>query len=210
MATGHDFPDALTGGALAGAMGSPVLLTGRFHVPDEVQAVLDLLGAEEIVVLGGPSAVPEEQEEELTRHAGEPAPEGDEVRSTATGMCIRGFSRYDHEREYAGASTAEFIHQDAWAECSHVEVNIKSPGDFFPGGVFFGADDDGGTQSTCRGNVLRKRSSDSGYVSTYAYIAEDGARDDGLCATHAGVRDGDDPARDETATVLFEPETVGG
>jgi len=59
VASGADanFPDALSGGALAGSQGSPVLLTRPERVDDFTQSALDYLNADEVIVLGGENAV---------------------------------------------------------------------------------------------------------------------------------------------------------
>ncbi|MGB3830101.1 MAG: cell wall-binding repeat-containing protein [Ornithinimicrobium sp.] len=53
------FADALSGGALAGTQGAPVVLVRPDRVDDFTQAALDYLNADEVVVLGGPAAVSE-------------------------------------------------------------------------------------------------------------------------------------------------------
>lgn len=57
VATAADFADGLTGGAFAGVLPAPMLLVQRDEVSDAVKCELTRLGASEIVVLGGPSAV---------------------------------------------------------------------------------------------------------------------------------------------------------
>lgn len=57
IATAADFPDALAGGAAAGARRAPLLFVGHDTVPEEVARELDRLRPDEIVVLGGPGAV---------------------------------------------------------------------------------------------------------------------------------------------------------
>ncbi|MEL0626281.1 cell wall-binding repeat-containing protein [Salinibacterium amurskyense] len=53
FATGRNFPDALSGAAIAGATNSPLYIVGTSCVPKDVlQAVIDL-GATKVVVLGG-------------------------------------------------------------------------------------------------------------------------------------------------------------
>lgn len=54
---GNDFPDALSGSALAGAEGVPVLLVRQDGVPGAVTNALASLGDPEVIVLGGPNAV---------------------------------------------------------------------------------------------------------------------------------------------------------
>ncbi|QBI20069.1 cell wall-binding repeat-containing protein [Egibacter rhizosphaerae] len=65
VATGEDYPDALTGGALAGYGGDPVMLVAQDHAPEPVLEQLREREAEEIIVLGGTSAVSSSTEEEL-------------------------------------------------------------------------------------------------------------------------------------------------
>ncbi len=57
VATGSDFPDALTSAALAGSQSGPVLLTRPEQLPEETAAALDELAPERIVVVGGQAAV---------------------------------------------------------------------------------------------------------------------------------------------------------
>ncbi len=59
VASGADahFADALSGGALAGSQGAPVLLTRTDRVDPVTAEALELLGADNVVVLGGSAAV---------------------------------------------------------------------------------------------------------------------------------------------------------
>lgn len=57
LASGADFPDALSGAALAGHLESPVLLTRPDHLPRVTQDALHRLAPEQIVVLGSESAI---------------------------------------------------------------------------------------------------------------------------------------------------------
>jgi glucose/arabinose dehydrogenase/putative cell wall-binding protein len=57
VASGEDFPDALTGAAAAGSSGSPVLLVARDAVPEETAAELRRLRPGRVEVLGGTAAV---------------------------------------------------------------------------------------------------------------------------------------------------------
>lgn len=59
VATGAVFPDALTGSALGGRLGMPVLLTARDVLPAATRAELARLGPQRIWVLGGPASVSE-------------------------------------------------------------------------------------------------------------------------------------------------------
>ena len=62
LATGENYPDALSGAAAAGSQGAPILLVGRTFLPEPVRAALtgeDLfpLQPSRFIVLGGQSAV---------------------------------------------------------------------------------------------------------------------------------------------------------
>lgn len=57
LATGGSFPDALAGGAAAASAGAPLLLTNRDCLPAAVDAQIDRLNPDRVVVLGGGSAV---------------------------------------------------------------------------------------------------------------------------------------------------------
>lgn len=62
LASGDSFPDALSASGLAGAFGSPVLLTMRTRLPSGVAEELRRLGADAVVIVGGPAAVAPEVE----------------------------------------------------------------------------------------------------------------------------------------------------
>jgi hypothetical protein len=57
VATGSNFPDALAGGPVAGAAGSPLLLVPGRCLPASVRAELDRLAATKLVLVGGEGAV---------------------------------------------------------------------------------------------------------------------------------------------------------
>ena len=58
VATGADFPDALTGGPAAAKLGGPILLTQKDKVPEATVKELKRLKPKKIVVLGGTGVVP--------------------------------------------------------------------------------------------------------------------------------------------------------
>jgi putative cell wall-binding protein len=62
---GENFPDALSGGALAGSEGVPVLLVRGDSVPGAVTQVLAHLGDPEVTILGGEVAVSQDVADEL-------------------------------------------------------------------------------------------------------------------------------------------------
>lgn len=57
VATGEDWPDALGGSTLAGAVDGPMLLTNSDHLTSEVAAEIVRLGAHNVYLLGGYGAV---------------------------------------------------------------------------------------------------------------------------------------------------------
>lgn len=57
LSTGADFPDALSGAALAGALGAPLYLTAPTCVPQSVRTAIATLSPASTVVMGGASVV---------------------------------------------------------------------------------------------------------------------------------------------------------
>ncbi|MHB1137045.1 MAG: cell wall-binding repeat-containing protein, partial [Coriobacteriia bacterium] len=57
LATGMNFPDALGGAALAGAVDGPILLTGGVALEADVLTEIGRLGATKVYILGGPDVV---------------------------------------------------------------------------------------------------------------------------------------------------------
>jgi putative cell wall-binding protein len=69
VTTGRSFPDALSGGAVAGHAGGPILLVERDGIPTATASELARLRPGSIVVLGGPSAVSDAVRSALARYA---------------------------------------------------------------------------------------------------------------------------------------------
>lgn len=65
VTTGENFPDALSSGPMAAGTDSRMLLTRRDSVPEAVEVELGRLAPEEIVIVGGPTAVSPEVEAQL-------------------------------------------------------------------------------------------------------------------------------------------------
>lgn len=57
LATGSEFPDALAGGAAASTIPAPLLLTKPKSIPAATRAQIDRLSPDQVVVLGGTSAI---------------------------------------------------------------------------------------------------------------------------------------------------------
>lgn len=70
VATGQDWPDALSAGAAAAALDAPLLLTGRDALPEATRAAVDSRGPDEVLVVGGRAAVTDEGVDALSRAAG--------------------------------------------------------------------------------------------------------------------------------------------
>lgn len=79
VATGEDFPDALSSAARAGTMGHPLLLVKEDGIPSATAAALDELDPSSISLVGGETAINGEVEDALAewaptyRLAGDPA-----------------------------------------------------------------------------------------------------------------------------------------
>lgn len=68
IASGLDYPDALSGSASAGRNGRPLLLTHSDRLPDTIAQALDRLNPGQIVILGGTGAVSTAVRNELRNH----------------------------------------------------------------------------------------------------------------------------------------------
>lgn len=71
MATGANFPDALTGAAAAGTRSGPLLLTARYEVPDGLTGQLERLapGGLDVIILGGNAVVDDRIADQLGAYA---------------------------------------------------------------------------------------------------------------------------------------------
>lgn len=70
VASGANFPDALTGAALAGNLDAPILLTRPDRVPLATEQELQRLAPQQVVILGGYNAIHEDVEEYIEGLAG--------------------------------------------------------------------------------------------------------------------------------------------
>ncbi|MCK8610653.1 cell wall-binding repeat-containing protein [Agromyces sp. C10] len=69
VASGADFPDALSAGAAAAQLGGPVLLTASTSLPAATKTELDRLNPQRIVVVGSAGAVSESVRTSMTAYA---------------------------------------------------------------------------------------------------------------------------------------------
>lgn len=65
IAAGTDYPDALAGGPLAAVLDAPLLLANPSGVAEVTLSALDDLGVDQVTVLGGEAAVPDDAVEQL-------------------------------------------------------------------------------------------------------------------------------------------------
>lgn len=93
-ADGSDFPDAVSAGAAAGAIGGAVILTGAETVPDETQAYLDEHDPSALFAVGGPAA---EALPEATRLVG----------ATRIGTSVAVATRFFTDPPVVGIATGE-------------------------------------------------------------------------------------------------------
>ncbi len=70
IARGDAFPDGLAASYLAGAEDAPILLTAPTEFPFPTQDALEQLGARDAILIGGPSAISQDVEDELVRLLG--------------------------------------------------------------------------------------------------------------------------------------------
>ena len=103
VATGESFPDALSGGALAGRDGGPVLLVKNRTIPDETRAELSRLRPGRIVILGGSGVVSDQVRSQLRAFA-----------TSGTVNRLAGADRYGtavvaSRTGFAGGSDAVFV-----------------------------------------------------------------------------------------------------
>ena len=69
VATGTNFPDALSAGPAANLVGAPILLVSQGNIPDETKAELTRLGPAKITIVGGTSQVSSTVETQLQAYA---------------------------------------------------------------------------------------------------------------------------------------------
>lgn len=109
VATGKDFPDALSASGLAGVYGSPVLLVGD-SVTASLTAELDRLGVTDVVLIGGDGAISPAVEAALAVDYAVDRVEGSDRFATAAAVATRIVS------ETGGNGDAFFVRGDDFAD----------------------------------------------------------------------------------------------
>ena len=83
LATGKDFPDALSGSALAARNNAPIILTEKASVPDKVLSFIKSKNVKKVIILGGTGAVDQNVESKL-----------DPSRGTTEGKILGALEKY--------------------------------------------------------------------------------------------------------------------
>ena len=108
VATGLNFPDALSGGPVGGVNGGPVLLVKTGSIPDAVAAELSRLKPKRIVILGGPASVADSVKSKAAEFVGG----GDEPDTSApgpvTGLSVAGTTSTSVSLSWINPSDADF------------------------------------------------------------------------------------------------------
>ena len=89
IANGLNFPDALAGSTLAGAVNAPILLVAPGSIPAATSAALSDIGVNDVVILGGPAAVSPQVEAQLRQNYGVTRVEGADRYQTAVAIARR-------------------------------------------------------------------------------------------------------------------------
>jgi len=102
IATGRNWPDALGGAALAGAVGGPILLSDTSALPDSVKIEIARLDASHAIILGGERAL-------------DAGVEADLLSAGLTFERVAGASRFDTADAIAAETIARVAHYDGMA-----------------------------------------------------------------------------------------------
>lgn len=89
IANGMNFPDALAGATLAGAVNAPILLVTPTSIPAATASALSDIGVNDVVILGGPNAVSPQVEAQLRQNYGVTRVEGADRYQTAVAIARR-------------------------------------------------------------------------------------------------------------------------
>jgi putative cell wall-binding protein len=157
IARGDNFPDALAASYLAGQNHVPILLTRATSVPVETQAALAAIGATDVIIVGGPSAITPDVENTLKSYPVYDASQSQEhptqTNATLTVARVGGADRYETAKlvaERPGLTAGGTLGVRTDGTCSTPQATaILASGENFPdalaaGGLaFHGASGDG-------------------------------------------------------------------
>lgn len=111
IASGEQYPDALSGAPIAAELDAPILLVAPNHVPDVTISALDELDPDRATILGGNAAVSDEVEETL-QDTGEAATDriyGTNRYETAAQIAREVQARNDNAANWPGGQRAAFL-----------------------------------------------------------------------------------------------------
>ena len=115
LATGLAFPDALAGGPVAALAPGPLLLVPKDCVPAPVQAEIDRLSPDRVVILGGTGAVGTGVERLTACPGGSSEPTGPVSGGPATTFAVE------------SADYASEVHADPWDYSNLEDIHIGTP-----------------------------------------------------------------------------------
>ncbi|MDA3936607.1 MAG: cell wall-binding repeat-containing protein [Actinomycetota bacterium] len=135
IATGVNWPDALGGTALAGALNGPVLLVGTDVVPSVVTQEIERLGATNAIILGGTAAVGAAVEDALSQMLDEDNVEridGSDRYETADAIALRVIEELDEDYDgmafvATGASFPDALAAAPLAAKQHWPLFLANP-----------------------------------------------------------------------------------
>ncbi|HWS58868.1 MAG TPA: cell wall-binding repeat-containing protein [Actinotalea sp.] len=133
LATGTNYADAMTGAALGGARGGPMLLTGPDALPEPVAAELARLRPEQVVVLGSESVVSAAAAAEAATYAVGPEPKvvrlaGADRYATASAVAAQFGSAVTHTYLATGENFPDGLTAAALAGAEGVPLLITATG----------------------------------------------------------------------------------
>lgn len=146
IATGRNFPDALSAGPAAAAEDAPVLLVEQACMPEAVRLAVEALGADNLIVIGGSGVV---SERTAQMQSCDPAPRGTitaNVRFSGSGV---GYAAYLNIHDLEGNAVAMGMQSDVNDSPTEgrpwVHTNVFRDPDHVPAGSPAGFDHKYGT-----------------------------------------------------------------
>lgn len=134
VATGRDFPDALSGGPAAAALGGPLLLVDRDAVPAATRDELTRLRPDRIVIVGGAQAVSEAVESRLRELASRVDRVSGTTRHATAAAVARAFFPTGADRAYLATGDAfpDALAVGSFAGRRRAPILLSAPGELSP------------------------------------------------------------------------------
>ena len=129
VATGQNYPDALTGSALAGSLEAPVVLVRPDHLPAVTAAELERLEPQSVVILGGSAAVSDAVANQIAALTGVSVDRWAGVNRYATAAAVAGqFDSADVVYVATGLNYPDALAASATAGAQDSPVLLVKPG----------------------------------------------------------------------------------